>query len=56
MAHFATAGMVGWGDSAVVDIVPMWEYDEDVGGGVSERAGGGGVSVLGGGVIGTDGS
>jgi hypothetical protein len=33
MAHFA----VGCGDSGAVDMDPMWEYDEDVGGGVSGR-------------------
>ena len=43
MAHFAIPGSeVGWVDSCAVDIEPMWEYDEEVGGGV---CGGGGRGI-----------
>jgi hypothetical protein len=44
ISHFAVPGLdMSWEDSCAVDIEPIWEYDEDVGGGVSE-GGGRGVS------------
>jgi hypothetical protein len=57
MAHFAVPGLeMGWVDSCAVDMEPMCEYDEDVGGGVCGGGGGGVSDSVGGsswGVMGT---